>query len=40
MISTKTAGHHMQHIYAKVGVSTRGAAALFAIESGILTTDT
>ena len=38
-ISPKTAGHHIQHIYTKVGVSTRGAATLFAIENGILTTD-
>jgi HD-GYP domain-containing protein (c-di-GMP phosphodiesterase class II) len=39
VISAKTADHHVQHIYAKIGVSTRGAAALFAIEHGILTTD-
>jgi DNA-binding NarL/FixJ family response regulator len=26
----------VQHIYGKIGVSTRGAAALFAIEHGIL----
>lgn len=38
-ISPKTAGHHVQHIYTKVGVSTRGAVALWAIEHGILTTD-
>jgi DNA-binding CsgD family transcriptional regulator len=36
VISEKTADHHVQHIYAKIGVSTRGAAALFAIEHGIL----
>jgi DNA-binding CsgD family transcriptional regulator len=36
VISAKTADHHVQHIYAKLGVSTRGAAALFAIEHGIL----
>ena len=36
MISAKTADHHVQHIYTKIGVSTRGAAALFAIEHGIL----
>jgi HD-GYP domain-containing protein (c-di-GMP phosphodiesterase class II) len=35
-ISPKTADHHVQHIYTKIGVSTRGAAALFAIEHGIL----
>ncbi len=39
VISAKTADHHIQHIYAKIGVSTRGAAALFAIEHGILNTD-
>jgi HD-GYP domain-containing protein (c-di-GMP phosphodiesterase class II) len=39
VISPKTADHHVQHIYTKIGVSTRGAAALFAIEHGILTTD-
>jgi DNA-binding NarL/FixJ family response regulator len=30
----------VQHIYSKIGVSTRGAAALFAIEHGILPNDT
>ena len=39
VISAKTADNHIQHIYAKIGVSTRGAAALFAIEQGILTPD-
>ncbi len=37
VISPKTADHHVQHIYTKIGVSTRGAAALFAIEHGVLT---
>ena len=36
VISAKTADHHVQHIYAKIGVSTRGAAALFAMEHGLL----
>jgi len=40
VISTKTADHHVQHIYTKIGVSTRGAAALFAIEHGILAAET
>jgi DNA-binding CsgD family transcriptional regulator len=31
-ISAKTVGHHVGHIYAKIGVSTRPAAALFAME--------
>ena len=39
VISTKTADHHVQHIYSKIGVSTRGAAALYAIENGILLAD-
>ena len=39
VISTKTADHHIQHIYGKIGASTRGAAALFAIEHGILAAD-
>jgi DNA-binding CsgD family transcriptional regulator len=36
VISPKTADHHIQHIYTKIGASTRGAAALFAIEHGIV----
>jgi HD-GYP domain-containing protein (c-di-GMP phosphodiesterase class II) len=39
VISAKTADHHVQHIYAKIGVSTRGAAALFATERGLLATE-
>ena len=39
-ISPKTADHHVQHIYGKIGVSTRGAAALFAAENGLLATPT
>jgi len=38
-ISPKTADHHIQHVYTKAGVRTRGAAALYAIEQGILTRD-
>jgi DNA-binding CsgD family transcriptional regulator len=38
-ISSKTADHHVQHIYLKTGVSTRGAATVFAIENGVLTID-
>lgn len=34
-ISQRTVGHHLQHVYDKIGVSTRGAAALFAIENGL-----
>jgi DNA-binding NarL/FixJ family response regulator len=36
VISPKTADHHVQHIYTKIGVSTRGAAALFAIEHDVV----
>jgi HD-GYP domain-containing protein (c-di-GMP phosphodiesterase class II)/DNA-binding CsgD family transcriptional regulator len=35
-ISPKTVGHHVEHIYAKIGVTTRPAAALFAVEHGLL----
>ena len=35
-ITPKTAGHHVQHIYDKIGVSTRAAAALFAVENRLL----
>ncbi len=35
-ISPKTAGHHVQHIYAKIGVSTRAAAAMFAMQHDLV----
>jgi HD-GYP domain-containing protein (c-di-GMP phosphodiesterase class II)/DNA-binding CsgD family transcriptional regulator len=35
-ITPKTAGHHVQHIYTKIGVSSRATAALFALENGLL----
>ena len=35
-ISTKTADHHIQHIYNKIGVSTRAAAALWAMQQAIV----
>lgn len=35
-ISVKTADRHVQNSYAKIGVSTRGAAALYAVEQGLL----
>ena len=35
-ISPRTADHHVQHIYAKIGVSSRAAAALFAVEHDLL----
>jgi HD-GYP domain-containing protein (c-di-GMP phosphodiesterase class II) len=34
-ISVKTADHHVQNAYRKIGVSTRAAAALFAMEHGL-----
>ena len=37
VIAPKTVDRHIQHIYAKAGVSTRGALALFAVERGLLT---
>ena len=36
IISPKTAGHHVQHIYDKLGVSTRAAATLFAMQHDLL----
>lgn len=36
VISRRTAEHHVQHIYTKIGVSSRAAAALFAIEHQLL----
>ncbi len=35
-ISNKTADHHIQHIYTKIGVKTRAAAALWAMQSGVV----
>ena len=35
-ISPKTTDHHIQHIYNKIGVSTRAAAALWAMEHGVV----
>lgn len=36
VISPRTAEHHVQHVYGKLGVSSRAAAALFALEHGLL----
>ena len=36
-ISPSTAGSHVEHIYTKIGVSTRGAAAMFAMRHGLVT---
>ena len=35
-ISPKTADHHIQQIYGKIGVSTRAAAALWAMQHDIV----
>jgi HD-GYP domain-containing protein (c-di-GMP phosphodiesterase class II) len=35
-ISTKTAGNHIQHVFEKVGVTTRAAATLFAMQKGLV----
>jgi DNA-binding CsgD family transcriptional regulator len=35
-ISPKTADHHIQHIYGKIGVSTRAAAALWAMQNAVV----
>ena len=36
VIAPKTADHHIQHIYAKIGVSTRAAAALWAMQHAVV----
>jgi HD-GYP domain-containing protein (c-di-GMP phosphodiesterase class II) len=38
-ISAKTADHHIQNIYGKIGVATRAGATLFAMEHGLLELD-
>ena len=35
-ISPKTADHHIQHVYTKIGVSTRAAAALWAMQHAVI----
>ncbi|TIT61037.1 MAG: HD domain-containing protein, partial [Mesorhizobium sp.] len=35
-ISPKTADHHIQNVYSKIGVTTRAAAALYAVEHGLI----
>ena len=36
VISPKTAGNHIEHIYSKIGASTRAKASLFAMQHGLL----
>jgi len=38
VISPRTAAHHVQHIYNKIGVSTRAGAAMFAMENRLVAT--
>ena len=35
-ISPKTADHHIESVYSKIGVGTRAAAALYAVEHGLV----
>jgi DNA-binding NarL/FixJ family response regulator len=35
-ISTKTAGNHVQHIFEKIGVTTRAAATLYALKHALV----
>jgi DNA-binding NarL/FixJ family response regulator len=37
VISRKTAGNHVEHIYTKIGVSNRARAGLFAMTHGLMT---
>jgi DNA-binding NarL/FixJ family response regulator len=36
VISPKTAGNHIEHIYAKIDASSRATASLFAMQNGLL----
>ena len=38
VVSPKTAANHVEHIYAKLGVSSRAAATLYATQHGLLGT--
>jgi HD-GYP domain-containing protein (c-di-GMP phosphodiesterase class II) len=39
-ISPKTAGHHIEHLFEKLGVRTRAAATMIALQRGLVTTRT
>jgi hypothetical protein len=39
VITPKTAGNHVEHIYATIGISSRAAAAMFAVQHGLLPED-
>jgi DNA-binding CsgD family transcriptional regulator len=36
VISEKTAGHHLEHIYDKIGVSSRAAAVFYAMQHRLI----
>ena len=36
IMSARTVSSHVEHAYAKIGVSTRGAAAMFAMRHGLV----
>ena len=36
VITPKTAGNHVEHIYVKIGASSRAGAAMFAVQHGLL----
>ena len=38
MITPKTAMNHVEHIYTKLGISTRAAATLYATQRGLMGT--
>jgi DNA-binding CsgD family transcriptional regulator len=39
VISPKTARNHIEHIYVKIGASSRATASLFAMQHGLLSED-
>lgn len=39
VISPKTVGNHVEHIYSKIGVTSRAGAGLFAMQHGLLPED-
>ena len=38
-VSARTVSSHLEHAYTKIGVSTRGAAAMFAMGHGLVLSD-
>jgi DNA-binding NarL/FixJ family response regulator len=40
VITPKTAGNHVEHIYTKIDASSRAAAAMFAVQHGLLPEET